>query len=211
MIKILNKIPNRICIAVSGGADSMAILDFLTRDKKRDVTVLHFDHCTEHSIHARKFIGDYCFKNKLDLRVGTITRPKFNRESHEEYWRNMRYEFFESYSFLNCPIITCHNLDDVMETWTFTSIHGKSRLIPYKRKNIIRPFLITPKRELLLWCHNKNVPYVNDPSNVDTRYMRNFIRLEIMPKILHVNPGLEKVIFKKIINEYKNKNETKRK
>ena len=203
MIKILNKIPKRVCIAVSGGADSMAVLDFLTRDNKRDITVLHFDHCTEHSIRARKFINDYCFKKNLDLRVGTITRPKLDRESHEEYWRNMRYEFFSSFAHLNCPIITCHHLNDAVETWIFTSMHGQGKLIPYKRDNIMRPFLITPKKEFMVWCKRKNVPYVYDKSNDDTRYMRNFIRLELMPQALHINPGLEKVIRKKILQNFK--------
>jgi tRNA(Ile)-lysidine synthase len=222
MIKLLGKVPGRICVAVSGGSDSMSALNFLHNDGRRDVLALHFNHGTPHGEEAERFIVNYCKKNTIPLAVGQLTRQKLREESGEEFWRNERYSFFNDYSsfkksvrsydishdslahfyYSNTPIITCHHLDDVVETWIFNSLHGNPMLIPYKRDNFIRPFLITEKATLTQWCQNKNVPYVTDSSNDDTSYMRNFIRHNIMPNALRVNPGLYKVIYKKIMNQY---------
>ena len=58
MIKLQGKLPHRVYVACSGGIDSMAIVDFLSR--KHDVFVLHFQHGTEHSNKAFEFVGNYC-------------------------------------------------------------------------------------------------------------------------------------------------------
>ena len=132
-----------------------------------------------------------------------------NGVSKEDFWRSKRYNFLdlESKEFVGSvlqnpptPVITCHHLDDAVETWLFTSMHGEGRLIPSKRDNYIRPFLLTRKAVFEDWCDRKSVPYVTDPSNTDTSFMRNYIRHELMPHALRVNPGIHKVIRKKIIN-----------
>ena len=69
MIKILGKIPNDIAIAVSGDADSMAVLDFLRRS--RYVVALHYNHKTgEHADKAEKVVYDYCNKHSIALVTG---------------------------------------------------------------------------------------------------------------------------------------------
>jgi tRNA(Ile)-lysidine synthase len=134
----------------------------------------------------------------MNIEFGNITRLKNKSESWEEYWRTQRYEWFHSF---DVPIITCHHLDDCAETWIFTSLNGEGRIIPYANKNVIRPFRLNRKSEFTNWCRNKNVPWVEDISNEDTDYMRNFIRHEIIPKALVVNPGLHKVIRKKVLED----------
>ena len=201
MIKILGNLPEKVYVACSGGPDSMAILDFLIRGK-RDVTVAHFNHDTPFGRFAENFVKSYCNKNNIDLVLGRIQKEKPAKESWEEYWRNERYKFFES---LDGPVITAHHLDDVVEWWTFTSFHGNPRLIPYKRDKPIRPFLLTSKEEIWNWVDRKNVPYVTDPSNFDEKYMRSLIRKNIVPEALKVNPGLRKVMKKKVMKDYENK------
>ena len=195
MIKIQGKLQRSVNVACSGGVDSMAVVDFLMRNHK--VNLLFFDHGTETSREARAFVEEksYSFNNKVSLEVGNITRTKSKSESWEEYWRSQRYEWFHSFDE---PVITCHHLDDCMETWIFTSLHGEGKIIPYQNKNVIRPFRLNRKREFTNWCRNKNVQWIEDCSNEDTRYMRNFIRHELMPKALYVNPGLAKVVAKKV-------------
>ena len=117
----------------------------------------------------------------------------------EEYWRNERYRIF---SELNGPVITCHHLDDVIEWYLFSAIHGEAKIIPYERGNVIRPFLLTPRKILRRWCERKNVPFVEDPGNRDERYMRSINRHEILPQALRVNPGLHKVVFKLVKQKY---------
>lgn len=194
MIKLLGKVPDTIYVACSGGPDSMCALSFLNNGR-RNVKVAHFDHGTEHADTARKFIVDYCRKEKLDLELGTVTRKRLKTESREEFWRNERYRFFKE---LSAPIVTAHHLGDVAEWWVFSSLHGDPKLIPYRNESVIRPFLMTTKQELIRWCDHHDVPYVKDPTNKNLAYMRNLIRHRIMPQCLKVNPGLNKVLIKKI-------------
>ena len=197
MIKINGAIPNVVGVAVSGGPDSMAILDFLTRGN-REVFAVHFDHGTEHGSNASKFVKEYCDKNSIKLYSSKANRERLSTESPEEYWRNMRYNFFRSLDF---DIITGHTLDDQVEQWIMTSLHANPRLIPYRNRNVFRPFMTTTKDTLVSWCKRKNVPFVVDPSNFDDKYMRSFVRKNIVPQALIYNPGLYKVVKKKVISQ----------
>ena len=194
LIQVQGKIPREIYVACSGGVDSMAVVDFLMNNHK--VNLLFFDHGTDTSNSAKEFLQDYFEFKDVVLHIGNITREKEKNESLEEFWRNERYKYFNQ--FTDKPVITCHHLDDCMETWIWSSLHGDGKIIPYSNKNVIRPFRLNRKSEFENWCRVKRVPWIEDESNNDTKYMRNFIRHEIMPKALVVNPGLHKVIAKKI-------------
>lgn len=196
MIRIIGKIPKRVTIACSGGIDGMAVTHFL-RNGNRDIDLVYFNHDTFHSKNAQDFVEDYANKNNLDLKIGRVKGLKGKR-SMEEFWRDERYSFFES---INTEfLITCHHLDDVVETWIMSSFHGLSKLIPYKRgQNIYRPFLLTSKKTIRDYATKKQVQWVEDPSNSRTEYIRNHVRHNIMPLALKVNPGIRKTIFKKLI------------
>ncbi len=180
----------------------MAALHFLS--KRRNVTVLHFNHGTDHANEAEAHVSGYCETNEIDLLIGKMSASPPKSRSLEDFWREQRYNFFESVAltpkYEGIPFITCHHLDDVAETWLFTSMHGEGRLIPSRRGRYLRPFLMTRKPVLEDWCERHSIPYVEDPSNNDTRFMRNYIRHELLPKALRVNPGIYKVLRKKIKN-----------
>ena len=194
MIKLQGKLPRKVYLACSGGVDSMAALDFLRRN--HDVHVLHFDHGTEHGRQAKKFVQDYCIRNRIPITtgeaVGSIPPGGYSRE---EWWRDQRYKFLNK--FLNTTI-TCHHLDDCVETWVWSSMHGTAKWIPYRRNYVIRPFRLTRKRDFELWCNLNNVPWIEDDSNENIHYTRNYVRHEMMPHVLKVNPGIHKTIAKKV-------------
>lgn len=196
MIKIQGNISRQAYVACSGGVDSMAVIDFLSR--KHDVTAVFFHHGTETSEDAYEFLTEQFSNTNVDLRVGKIVREKNKNESQEEYWRNERYDFFRTFDE---DIITCHHLDDCVETWVWSSMHGEGKIIPYRNGNVIRPFRENRKQEFVNWCVRNNVKWIEDKSNEDTKYMRNFIRKDVMPKIEVINPGIYKVIKKKVIGE----------
>jgi tRNA(Ile)-lysidine synthase len=179
----------------------MAALDFLDRGG-REVQVLHFDHGTPHGRVAREFIEGHCRSRKHKVVVSTIQRERGHGESQEEYWRAERYRFFKEHRDWG-PIVTAHHLDDAVEWWVFTAFHGMPKLMPVENAEagIIRPFLSTPKSELASWCQRKGVPHVEDPSNESRVHMRNVIRHDVMPHALRVNPGLGKVVQKKLLKQ----------
>jgi tRNA(Ile)-lysidine synthase len=187
-------LPKKLTIACSGGVDSMAVVDFLKR--KHDVTLAYFNHKTEHGEEAFKFVANYCTENNLPMMYGQCITEKLKEESQEEYWRRERYNFLSHIG----PVITCHHLDDCVETYIWSSLHGTAKVIPLTRNNVLRPFLTTRKDEFKSWCIRHNVPWIEDTSNQDTKYMRNYVRNVLMPQALHVNPGLHTLV-KKIVEK----------
>jgi tRNA(Ile)-lysidine synthase len=201
MIKIQGKIPRTVMIAVSGGVDSMAALDFLRRN--HNVEVFHFNHGSEYSNRAEDVVRRYVDKYDLPFQIRGITEgTKPKRMSQEEWWREERYKWIDTYADRHLPIVTCHHLDDCVETWIWSSMHGTGKIIPYARgSRVFRPFRQTRKRDFEMWANLNNVPYLEDDSNTDTCYTRNYIRHKMMPHVLQVNPGIHKTIAKKVKND----------
>ena len=199
MIRIIGKIPAKVTIACSGGIDSMAFTNFLLQGK-REVKLAYFNHDTKHGKDAEKFVKEYAEKNNLNLTIGRVKGTKGKR-SVEEFWRDERYAFFDTLD--SKYIITCHHLDDCVETWIMSSLHGTGKVIPFKRSlNIYRPFLMTEKKSIKRYVDKHNISWIEDPSNSGTHYMRNYVRKHIVPHALKVNPGLRKVLRKKMLELY---------
>ena len=196
MIRVTGKIPRRVAVAVSGGIDSMAALDFLRRS--HEVVVLHYNHGTPYAPKAEALVRAYCMKHKLTIVIGRCEEEMPAGVSKEAWWREQRYTFFTEAT--SSPIITAHHLDDQVENWIFTSMNGNPFLIPHTRDQFIRPFITTEKNDFTLWCVRKGVPTINDPTNDDTKYRRNYIRHTMMPHVLAINPGIKKTIKKKILD-----------
>ena len=200
MIRIIGKIPRKVTVACSGGIDSMVITHFL-RQSKRKVNLAYFNHDTTHSKVAEAFVTNYSENNNLKLFKGKVQGHRGKR-SLEEFWRDERYSFLESLS--SNFIITCHHLDDCVETWLMSSFHGQGKLIPYQRNsNVYRPFLMTSKKTIRDYAERKGVKWVEDPSNQKTNFMRNHVRKKVMPEVLIVNPGIRTTIRKKLIENFK--------
>ena len=140
MIRIIGKIPSTVTIACSGGIDSMVFVHFLLQSKRK-VNLAYFNHDTQHSHKAEEFVEKFASDNSLSLFIGRVQGRKGKR-SLEEFWRDERYDFLQRAG--GDYTITCHHLDDCVETWLMSSFHGQSKLIPFQRnKNIFRPFLKT--------------------------------------------------------------------
>ena len=192
MIKILGSIPRKITVACSGGVDSMVLLDFLRRN--HTVEAAFFNHGTESSKLAQEFLSEFCSRTEIKLHLGLIsTTSRGPGQSPEEFWREERYRFLEQFE----SVATAHHLDDVAETWVWSSLHGTSSLIPYRRGNVFRPLLLNRKYDLEDWARRKNVEWIEDNSNNDTGYTRNYIRHELMAGVLRVNPGIHTMLRKK--------------
>ena len=200
MIKLLGSLPRNktISIAFSGGVDSVVALDFISR--RHDVEILYCNHGSADPTanqmgHFAQQMGDLY---GCEVITGNNHYDKKPEESLEEYWRNCRYEWFDTMP--DKFIVTGHHLDDCVETWVWSSMHGTPKTIPYKRnENVYRPFLLNKKSELEAWQEKNNLVYMKDPMNSDNKRTRNYIRNVMMPHCLHVNPGLHKVVKKKVL------------
>lgn len=193
MIKLNQRLPGELGIAVSGGVDSMAALDFLSRRHK--VTAYFFDHGTPSSLKGYLAVSNYCERKEIPVVTGTLDRARTDRQSLEQFWRTERYAWLNSF---DCKIVTAHHLDDCVETWIWGSLNGTPRLPHKSIRNVVRPFLLTTKQELVDWASKQCIMYYNDETNTDTSFTRNYIRHELMPHALQVNPGLRKVIRKRV-------------
>ena len=193
MIKLLGKLPLKPVVALSGGVDSMAVADFVSRS--RNIQCAFFHHGTDASEQAEKVVSDYCQKRGWLLYKGHIANARPDDISPEEHWRNERYLWLDN---LLLDVVTAHHLDDCVETYLWSVMHGTAKVIPYRRNKVTRPFLLTAKNELVAWAEKNQVPWIEDLSNKDTRYMRNYVRRELLVHALHVNPGLAKVVARKV-------------
>ena len=176
----------------------MVFADFFLKFPKQKFEILHFNHGTEYCDEAESFVRKFCDSRGLVFHGGKIETEFAPGESREAYWRNARYSFFSK--FTDRPIVTCHHLNDCIETWIMTSMTGNPKLIPYRNEkyNIIRPFLIVPKSEIESWVVRHGVKYVVDGSNFDTDIPRNYVRHVMMPHVLKLNPGIGTTIANKI-------------
>ena len=190
MIKLLFPLPKQVTVAFSGGVDSVAVADFLS--KKHDVTCAFYHHGTENSERALKFVSQFCTDRNLPMFLGVLNREKPKDMSYEEFWREERYQYLATLG----PVITAHHLDDCVETYLWSAMHGKPKVPNIIRGNVIRPFLTTPKSEFINWCLKKDLKWCEDLSNEDERYTRNYVRKNLVPHAMHVNPGLYKTVKK---------------
>ena len=197
MIKLLGKIPTSFYLAVSGGMDSMVALDFFISGKYKPI-ILNFDYGTEFGKTARKFLRAKCKQSNLPLVVLNTGGKRFSeKDDQEEYWKNEKYLFFKK---IPGVIVTAHTLTDSVEWWIYSSLLGESKLIPYKYGNIIRPFLLTDKKDIKELALSKNIEYLNEPP---IKNNRSIIRKKILPQANIINPQIFDLIKSKIELEYK--------
>jgi tRNA(Ile)-lysidine synthase len=197
VIKVQGKIPREVGVAVSGGADSMCILDFLR--KNHNVTAYHFNHGTKNADLFERFVRASCLKMEIPIKVGDIKNSRAKGQSLEEYWREERYSWLREQGQ---TIVLGHHLDDCVESYLFNMCNGKDYTIPYRHYNCIRPFRLNRKLNIANWLKDhKDILWVEDPSNIDERFKRNYVRWNLVPTALEVNPGLYKVIAKRIKSE----------
>lgn len=202
------KIPKTetVYIAFSGGVDSLAAAHFY-RKMNMDVQLLHFNHGCEYSNNIEKGCVELAKQLNLPIIVGyNDSLPKPN-QSVEDAWRRSRYRFLYSQVPENGYLVTAHHLNDSVETWIFSSLHGNGKIIEPlqeiefdgKKFKLVRPFLMNNKEKLTKCLVNTGLECVKDECNFDNSLSRNYIRNVMMEHVLFINPGLEKVIKKKYL------------
>ncbi len=184
---------DNILIAVSGGPDSMALLDSLRIERTKKpfkLSVAHVNHGLRNASDVEEEgVRDYCKKYDIPFYVKRLEGKNLT----EEKARNLRYAFFdkliEKYGFNK--LFTAHHLNDQAETVLLNLLRGSGPVglegIKERRKEknyeIVRPFLSETKVSMRKYCVEKNVPFFEDQTNEEDFFTRNFLRNTVFPLI----------------------------
>ncbi len=213
---------DKILIALSGGPDSVFLLHFLNKFKKKymiKIGAVHIDHLLRGKDSDRDELFCKTICNELFIPFYVLKKnikafAKKNRISLEVAGRKVRYEFFEKISKANSynKIATAHNADDNTETVFINLIKGAGIKgiagIPIKRENIIRPILSLTKKEILDYLEENRFEYRIDESNLSNEFERNYLRNKVIPLIhKELNPSLSQTILKTSLNLQRLNNE----
>lgn len=192
-----------VLCALSGGADSVCLLHLLWETGKRQgfsVAAGHFDHkIRPESGEDAAFCASFCQKRGIPFFLGGAQVPDY-AQTHglglEEAARILRYRFLEETAkkIGAARIATAHNAEDNAETLLLhllrgTGLRGLGGIAPV-RGNLIRPLLTTRREEIEAYLAAHHLPHVEDRTNTDTAYTRNYLRHEVLPLLTARNPGL---------------------
>ena len=213
--KLIDK-GDKIVVAVSGGPDSMCLLDILFKLKeelKIEIVVAHVNHgIREVSESEKDYVEAYCNEKKIPFYYKKVNIPRLSKEqkiSEETCGRNVRYEFFEELrNKLNFDYIAvAHNSNDNVETIMLNIIRGcglKGLVgIDMKFDKIIRPILTIEKKDILVYNQKAGLNPCFDETNNQDIYLRNKVRLQLIPALEEINPNFSNGIIrmKEILRE----------
>ncbi len=190
-----------LTVALSGGADSVALLHLLKQLPRREfiLQAAHVEHGIrgENSIRDLEFCQKLCADWKIPLQICRVDAPALAAEqgmSLEEAARTLRYDFLDGFAdgaMQFCA--TAHHREDQMETFFINLYRGSGSAglsgIKPRRGGYIRPLLGFEKEELSAYLQAQGLHYVTDETNADTAYLRNFLRHRVLPLLQERQEG----------------------
>ncbi len=183
--------PGKYVAAVSGGVDSMVLLDLLlkshdSRLTTQDLIVAHFDHgIRDDSKKDRDFVASK--SEELGLRF-VYKSGRLGPNASEAAARKARYEFLNEVKVEHDAnaILTAHHRDDALETAIINLLRGSGRkgLSSLKSTNEVkRPLLAYGKNQITEYAKKQDITWREDPTNLDISYLRNYVRHKIVPRL----------------------------
>lgn len=199
---------SKLILGVSGGIDSIVLLDLLDQ-YKIDFVIAHcnFQLRNEDSLRDETFVRELAEKYRVEFYLKTFDTEdyaKVHGVSIEMAARDLRYDWFESLrrTLSFDAIAVAHHADDVLETFFMnlnrgTGIRGVSGIKP-QNGNVIRPLLYATREEIEAYAQEIGLPFRTDYSNADTKFRRNFIRHNILPNFDLLSESFRKNMKKSI-------------
>lgn len=188
---------DRVGVAVSGGEDSMALLNILNNFAQQAhfyIIAVHVNHNIRKSANSdARFVKKYCDEHLIEFVKYNVDAPEYsatNKVSMETAARDLRYQAFEAaikkYKLNKFAI--AHHLNDQAETvlmhlFRGCGLDGAAGMAPV-RGVYIRPLLETKKSDIIAYNYHNSIPHVTDDTNEDNGFRRNYIRNMIMPEIV---------------------------
>ena len=192
-----------VAVALSGGKDSVCLLHLLLSLREElNITVkaVHVDHSIrgKDSENDANFVKNYCEKLGVLVKVFKVDAPRFSKQNNlslEQGARALRYGVFKSVldsGFANL-IATAHHKNDNFESLLFNIFRGTGLKgaggIPSKNGGVVRPLLSVTREEIDRYVQENNLPFTQDLTNFSSEFSRNYIRNEIVPKIVERFPN----------------------
>ena len=198
---------DKIVLGVSGGPDSISMLNILKEVKeeqiiKFEIYVAHINHMIrEEAIDDEKYVEDYCNRNNIKCYIKRIDVVKIANDKKigtEEAGRNARYEFFEKIlkETDSNKIAIAHNKNDKIETIIMhllrgSGLSGLKGIEPIRDHKFIRPLIECERSEIEQYCEEKELKPRIDKTNFENEYTRNKIRNMVIPYIKQeFNPNI---------------------
>lgn len=195
-----------VIVAVSGGPDSMCLLNSLVNLKEKlklnKIAVAHVNHMLrEEAQEETEYVKKYCENKNIEIYIKYANIKEIsenNKISEETAGREERYKFFEEIgSKINAnKIAIAHNLNDNAETVLMhfirgTGINGLTGIKPYRDGKYIRPLIECDRKEIEEYCKERKLNPRYDKSNLDNNYTRNKIRNLLIPELKeNYNPNI---------------------
>ncbi|MEX2245051.1 MAG: tRNA lysidine(34) synthetase TilS [Dehalococcoidia bacterium] len=194
---------DRLVLAASGGADSTAMVSLLVEAGLADAAlcaVAHFDHRLRGeaaSAGDRATVAALCERYRLQLIAGSWDDPR----AGEAAARDARYAFLAGIARQqDAAVVTGHTGDDQAETVLLhalrgAGLHGLAGMAPdaplpgARDVRLLRPMLCLSRAETRAWCGARGLGFADDPTNDDTSFARNRVRLQLLPALEHASPG----------------------
>jgi tRNA(Ile)-lysidine synthase len=198
---------DRLIVAVSGGPDSvclLSILDEVRHELGVGLIVVHFDHGLRPKEDGAETLFVKSMARSLDLPFETASASPDIRQSGsslEERARHARYAFLQETAkkFSAQKIAVGHNLNDQAETVMMRLLRGSgpaglSGIPPLREEKIIRPLIDVSRVEIEGYLQDRGLKYMTDPTNLEPLYMRNRIRLELLPRLAQYQPRILEIL-----------------
>lgn len=199
--------PGRYIVAVSGGVDSMVLLDLLRRQTDLEILVAHVNHgIRDDSIEDEKLVAHYCRLHNIKF-----ASKKLNlKNASEEQARMLRYGFLRqcSKSFNANFIVTAHHQDDLIETAIINIMRGTDwrGLAPFVgSKEILRPLVNYKKEQLIGYARSNNLSWHEDSTNNSEDYLRNYVRRTLVPMFDQASNNWHDEFLQQIRNQQNNR------
>lgn len=171
--------PGKYILAVSGGVDSVTLLDLLSNLPDIELVVAHFNHgIRKEAASDARFVKKLVEKYGLPIEIGY---GHLAEGASEETARQARYGFLDEVKRKHeaHAVVTAHHQDDLIETAFINILRGtgsRGLVAITTNENIIRPLIDVPKKDILRYAHKNRLEWVEDETNQDTRYLRNLVR-----------------------------------
>ena len=192
---------SKILVALSGGADSVALLRILhSLGYECEAAHCNFHLRGKESDRDEMFVRQLCQQYNIPLHITDFDTTRYAEEKHisiEMAARELRYEWFEK-KRIECHanrIAVAHHQDDSIETMLLNLIRGTgiTGLLGIRPINgyIVRPLLCVSRKEIVCYLQSIGQKYVTDSTNLEDEYTRNKIRLHLLPLMQEINPAIK--------------------